>query len=115
MPRMAPLPMLRSPTKTDSAPAISNFVAQSHIPRDSCVCFVAGLTTGISRNTRFQAARYALPGPDFHRLIAPASLAHLRSAVTAQVWVSSDVEFPQQDFGLLHEGGNEVPALLSSG
>ena len=35
--------------------------------------------------------------------------------VTAQVWVSSDLEFPQQDFGLLHEGGNEVPALLSSG
>jgi hypothetical protein len=64
---------LRSPTNTVSAPAISNFVAQSHIPRDSCVCFVAGLTTGISRNTRFQAARYALPGPDFHRLIAPAS------------------------------------------
>jgi HicA toxin of bacterial toxin-antitoxin, len=26
-----------------------------------------------SRNTRFQAARSALPGPDFHRLIAPAS------------------------------------------
>jgi hypothetical protein len=25
-----------------------------------------------SRNTRFQAARYALPGPDLHRLIAPA-------------------------------------------
>src|ERR1700722_1293236 len=39
----------------------------------------------------------------------------VRSAVTAQVWVSSDLEFPQQDFGLLHEGGNEVPALLSSG
>src|ERR1700722_1260158 len=35
--------------------------------------------------------------------------------VTAQVWVSSDLEFPQQDFGLLHEGGNEVPALLSRG
>jgi hypothetical protein len=25
-----------------------------------------------SRNTRFQAARYGLTGPDFHRLIAPA-------------------------------------------
>ncbi|HEY4922604.1 MAG TPA: hypothetical protein VII40_21065, partial [Xanthobacteraceae bacterium] len=32
-----------------------------------------------------------------------------RQNVTAQVWVSSDLEFPQQDFGLLHEGGNEVP------
>jgi hypothetical protein len=28
-----------------------------------------------SRNTRFQAACWALPGPDLHRLIAPASLA----------------------------------------
>jgi hypothetical protein len=26
-----------------------------------------------SRNTRFQAARYALPGLDFHQLIAPTS------------------------------------------
>jgi hypothetical protein len=27
-----------------------------------------------SRNTRFQAACWALPGPDLHRLIAPALL-----------------------------------------
>jgi hypothetical protein len=51
---------------------LDNYAAQSHTPRTRCVRFVAGVTVG-SRNTRFQAARYALPGPDFHRLIAPAS------------------------------------------
>jgi hypothetical protein len=35
--------------------------------------FVAGVAVG-SRNTRFQAACWALPGSDLHRLIAPASL-----------------------------------------
>jgi hypothetical protein len=34
---------------------------------------VAGVAVG-SRNTRFQAACWALPGSDFHRLIAPALL-----------------------------------------
>ncbi len=33
-----------------------DFVAQSHTPRDSCVRFAAGITAGISRNTRFRAA-----------------------------------------------------------
>jgi hypothetical protein len=47
-------------------------VAQSHTPCNSCVRFVAGVAVG-SRNTRFQVACWALPGPDFHRLIAPAS------------------------------------------
>jgi hypothetical protein len=47
-------------------------VAQSHTPRSSCVRFVAVVTAG-SRNTRLQAARYALPGLDFHQPIAPAS------------------------------------------
>jgi hypothetical protein len=42
-------------------------------PRNRCVRFVAGVTVG-SRNTRFQAACWALPGSDLHRLIAPASL-----------------------------------------
>ena len=48
-----------------------HFVAQSHTPRNRCVRFVAVVTAG-SRNTRFQAACWALPGPDLHRLIAPA-------------------------------------------
>jgi hypothetical protein len=34
---------------------------------------VAGVAVG-SRNTRYQAACWALPGSDFHRLIAPALL-----------------------------------------
>jgi hypothetical protein len=34
--------------------------------------FAADVAVG-SRNTRFQAARYALPGLDFHQLIAPTS------------------------------------------
>ena len=47
-------------------------MAQSHTPRSSCVRFVAVVTAG-SRNTRLQAARYALPGLDLHQPIAPAS------------------------------------------
>jgi hypothetical protein len=50
------------------------FGAQSHTPRNRCVRFVFGIAAA-SRNTRFQAACWALPGPDLHRLIAPASLA----------------------------------------
>jgi len=73
MPRIpAPL-VLRSTMSTVSAPAISPFRGSMHTPRNRCVRFVAGVTAG-SRNTRFQAARYALPGPDLHRLIAPALL-----------------------------------------
>jgi hypothetical protein len=45
-----------------------------HTRRDSCVRFVFGII-GASRNTRVQAPRYALPGRDLHRLIAPAWLA----------------------------------------
>jgi hypothetical protein len=45
-----------------------------HTPHSNrCVRFVAGVTVG-SRNTRYQAACSALPGPDLHRLIAPALL-----------------------------------------
>jgi hypothetical protein len=70
---MTVLLMLRSTQRTVSAPGDKgNFGAQSHTPRNSCVRFAAGVAVG-SRNTRFQAARYALPGLDFHQLIAPAS------------------------------------------
>ena len=47
-------------------------MAQSHTPCSSCVRFVAVVAFG-SRNTRLQAARYALPGLDLHQRIAPAS------------------------------------------
>src|SRR4249920_452787 len=50
------------------------FGALSHTPRNRCVRFVFGIAAA-SRNTRFQVACWALPGPDLHRLIAPASLA----------------------------------------
>src|SRR5215467_2022361 len=51
----------------------THYGAQSHTPRNRCVRFVAGVAVG-SRNTRFQAACWALPGSDLHRLIAPALL-----------------------------------------
>jgi len=44
---------------------------------------VAGVAVG-SRNTRFQAACWALPGSDFHRLIAPALLGAF--AALGHVW-----------------------------
>jgi hypothetical protein len=49
----------------------THYGAQSHTPRNRCVCFVADVTVG-SPNTRFQAACWALLGSD--RLIAPALL-----------------------------------------
>src|SRR5258705_433060 len=72
-PRLAALSVLRSTLCTVSAPAMTHYGAQSHTPRNRCVRFVAGVAVG-SRNTRFQAACSALPGSDFHRLIAPALL-----------------------------------------
>ena len=67
-------------------------MAQSHTPRSSCVRFVFGLAIA-SRNARLQAARYALPGLDFHQLIAPAlagafSFYHLGERAH-QTWTSS--------------------------
>jgi hypothetical protein len=38
--------------------------------------------TAASRNTRFQAACWALPGPDLHRLITPACLAPSLMVIT---------------------------------
>jgi len=81
---MAALFMLRSIMKTISAPAISPFRGSIHTPRNSCVRFVFGIAAA-SRNTRLRVACWALPGPDSHRLIAPAdwhlpSLGHLIGA-----------------------------------
>src|SRR6202022_3851716 len=68
-------PMWRSAAKDNLRPQRKGyFGAQSHTPRNRCVRFVFGIAAA-SRNTRFQAACWALPGPDLHRPIAPASLA----------------------------------------
>jgi len=40
-----------------------DYVAQSHTPQPCCVRFGRAVT-GRTRNTRYQAARYALPGRD---------------------------------------------------
>jgi len=45
----------------------SNFVAQSHSSHKRCVRFSPAVT-GRIRNTRYRAARYTLPGRDFHPL-----------------------------------------------
>src|SRR5215472_9478697 len=60
-PRIAAMSMLRSTLCTVSAPATTHYGAQSHTPRTRCVRFVAGVAVG-SRNTRFRAACWALPG-----------------------------------------------------
>lgn len=44
-----------------------DFVAQSHSSHDRCVRFSPAVT-GRTCNTRYRAARYALPGRDFHPL-----------------------------------------------
>ena len=72
--RWTALHILRSTPTTVSAPTAYPFRGSIHTPRDRCVRFVFGII-GASRNTRVQAARYALPGRDLHRLIAPAWLA----------------------------------------
>jgi len=45
----------------------SNFVAHSHSSHNCCVRFSPAVT-GRTCNTRYRAARYALPGRDFHPL-----------------------------------------------
>jgi hypothetical protein len=42
---------------------LTNYVAQSHTPQAHCVRFGRAVA-GRTRNTRYQAARYALPGRD---------------------------------------------------
>jgi hypothetical protein len=73
-PRIAALSMLHSTFPTVSAPATNTISWLNHTPHATrCVGFVPGVAVG-SRNTRFEAACWALPESDFHRLIAPASL-----------------------------------------
>ena len=46
---------------------LSDYVAQSHSLHDRCVRFKRAVTSHAC-NTRYRAARYALPGRDFHPL-----------------------------------------------
>src|ERR1700730_8365245 len=67
--------MWRSAAKDNLRPQRKGyFGAQSHTPRNRCVRFVFGIAAA-SRNTRFQAACWALPASALHRPIAPPSLA----------------------------------------
>jgi len=63
--RLAVVPIRRT------APAglcnFGDFVAQSHSSHDRCVRFSPAVTSRTC-NTRYRAARYALPGRDFHPL-----------------------------------------------
>jgi hypothetical protein len=99
-PRLAALSVLRSTLCTVSAPAMTHYGAQSHTPRNRCVRFVAGVAVG-SRNTRFQAACSALPGSDFHRLIAPALLGAFTESGQNRPFVLMPARL--MSFGLLNE------------
>src|SRR2546429_6438484 len=70
---MTVLLMLRSAAKKASAPSEKGISGLNHTPHATAVYASRPASPPDSRNTRFQAARYALPGLDFHQLTAPAS------------------------------------------
>lgn len=63
-----------------------DYVAQSHTPQACCVRFGRAVT-GRARNTRYQAARYALPG----RVLPPLDRAGLaqRTATSSEYSTNS--------------------------
>src|SRR5205807_490922 len=66
-------------SKDNLRPSDKGISGLNHTPHAAAVYASRPPLLAVSRNTRFQAARYALPGLDFHQLIAPASwrsLAH---------------------------------------
>ena len=73
---MTALLMLRSAAKDNLRSSDKGISGLNHTPHAAAVYASRPASPPDSRNTRFQAARYALPGLDFHQLIAPASLAH---------------------------------------
>ena len=73
VPRMTVLLMLRSAVETASAPSGKDISGLNHTPYATAVYASRPALPSDSRNTRFQAACYALPGLDFHQLTAPAS------------------------------------------
>jgi hypothetical protein len=70
---MTVLLMLRSAAKDNLRSSDMGISGLNHTPRAAAVYASRPPLLSDSRNTRFQAARYALPGLDFHQLIAPAS------------------------------------------
>src|SRR5206468_12909861 len=83
----------------------AHFVAQ-YTPHATAVYASWPASPPGSRNTRFQAARYALPGLDFHQLIAPASW---RTSIRATDHPSSRIASMQQPFDRAAEDlGNSI-------
>jgi hypothetical protein len=72
---MTALLMLRSAAKDNLRPRDKGISGLNHTPHATAVYASRPPSLSDSRNTRLQAARYALPGLDFHQLIAPAFLA----------------------------------------
>jgi hypothetical protein len=68
---MTVLLMLRSAAKESLRPSDKGISGLNHTPHAIAV-YASQPASPSARNTRFQAARYALPGLDFHQLIAPA-------------------------------------------
>src|SRR5215207_3114870 len=60
-------------TKDNLRPRDKGISGLNHTPHATAVYASRPTSLPVSRNTRFQAARYALPGLDFHQRIAPAS------------------------------------------
>src|SRR5205807_4718378 len=60
-------------SKDNLRPSDKGISGLNHTPHAAAVYASRPPLLSVSRNTRFQAARYALPGLDFHQLIAPAS------------------------------------------
>ncbi|MGZ5202249.1 MAG: hypothetical protein ACXWIW_12665 [Croceibacterium sp.] len=70
---MTVLLMLRSAAKDNLRSSDKGISGLNHTPHAAAVYASPPASPPISRNTRFQAVRYTLPGLDFHQLIAPAS------------------------------------------
>ena len=73
VPRIAVLLMLRSAAKDNLRPRNKGISGLNHTPHATAVYASRQPLLSDSRNTRFQAARCALPGLDFHQPIAPVS------------------------------------------
>jgi len=74
VPRITVLLMLRSAAKESLRPSDKGISGLNHTPHATAVYASRPALPPDSRNTRLQAARYALPGLDFHQLTAPAFL-----------------------------------------
>src|SRR6266516_3567420 len=73
VPRMTGTAHVAFGSKDNLRPSDKGISGLNHTPHAAAVYASRPPLLSVSRNTRFQAARYALPGLDFHQLIAPAS------------------------------------------